>query len=519
MKHFGIQMGCSDHHWSVRCTLSNSSHRTLLPSVPPLPAGTSPGDSTATVHYHRESSHPGLETPVSKALMAPDGESQSGKRWIPARWAVWQLSAQLLFPILTVEVTAIALMGVQAAAGTAAFAENAFHLGLLCVLGVLHTEIAREIEKVRWRIHGDMHVDLISVWIFAGAVLLPPFYAGVVAMIVHTHSWWRSARARTPLYRHVFSTATAVLSCIAAASAMAYMSGGQPVALGGDLDVLVLGLGAMVLLTVNSALVAGAIAVSKPEAKLGEILGDWDENLLEVATLCLGALVAVALTINPWLALFILPPLLVLHRAVLVRYLEEAASTDSKTGLLNAAAWHSQAERELRRAERREGPRAVLVIDLDHFKVVNDTHGHLAGDQVLAAVADSLRAEVRDRDLVGRFGGEEFVVLLGGLQGPGHGSDELAAVAERIRRRIAGLRVEMPTPDGPLTVTGLSASVGGALYPGDGRDLRSLLHVADAALYAAKRAGRNMVRMGLQLPAPVQPMAAERRPDAPAPAP
>jgi diguanylate cyclase (GGDEF)-like protein len=141
----------------------------------------------------------------------------------------------------------------------------------------------------------------------------------------------------------------------------------------------------------------------------------------------------------------------------------------------------------------------VLVLDLDHFKVVNDTHGHLAGDQVLAAIADALRNEVRDRDLVGRFGGEEFVVLLSGL--PGGTEAGVEAVAERIRRRVAELRVEIPTADGPLSIAGISVSVGGAVQPGGhGGDLRALLQIADAALYAAKRAGRNAVRMGQPLP-------------------
>ena len=80
--------------------------------------------------------------------------------------------------------------------------------------------------------------------------------------------------------------------------------------------------------------------------------------------------------------------MLLLHRAVLVRHLEQAANTDHKTGLLTAAAWHTRAERELAPA-RAPAPSAVLVIDLDHFKEVNDRHGHLAGDHVLVAVADA----------------------------------------------------------------------------------------------------------------------------------
>jgi diguanylate cyclase (GGDEF)-like protein len=130
---------------------------------------------------------------------------------------------------------------------------------------------------------------------------------------------------------------------------------------------------------------------------------------------------------------------------------------------------------------------------------VNDRHGHLAGDRVLSSVAEALRAEVRDNDLVGRFGGEEFVIMLPGHDGAGYDRTELEAVADRIRRRVDALDVEVATPDGPLTVGDLSVSVGGATFPDDAADLSGLLEVADSALYAAKRAGRNAVRMGLHL--------------------
>jgi diguanylate cyclase (GGDEF)-like protein len=413
--------------------------------------------------------------------------------WRPAQWAIWGIPRRLVAPVLLVELTAVVLT--VFAVTPAEFDRTSIMFGsMLCAFGIMHSEVAMRVERTRRRIAETLHVDLSSVWTFAGAVLLPPALAAGVATIVFTHLWWRSWRPRVPIYRHVFSTATIVLACLAASAVVGANRDGGVTGVDDAPGVLLLGAAILVYTTVNSALVAGAVAVSSPQPDIGKVLGRWDDNLLEMATLSLGAITAVALAINPVLIVFVLPPLLVLHRAVLVKHLEEAANTDGKTGLLNAVAWHVQAERALQRTKRRDGPPGVLVLDLDHFKAVNDTHGHLAGDQVLTAVAGVLRDEVRERDLVGRFGGEEFVVMLAGLGG--RGPAEIEAVAERIRRRVADLRVEIPTPDGPLTVRGLSVSVGCAVMPDGGAELRDLLEVADRALYAAKGAGRNAVRMG-----------------------
>jgi diguanylate cyclase (GGDEF)-like protein len=138
----------------------------------------------------------------------------------------------------------------------------------------------------------------------------------------------------------------------------------------------------------------------------------------------------------------------------------------------------------------------VLVLDLDHFKAVNDTYGHLAGDAVLAAVAATLRAEVREGDVVGRFGGEEFVVLLRDLDLTTAGRRQMATIAERIRARVAELAVAVHTPDGPLTIDGVSTSVGAVFDLGRTCTLQQVLGAADAALYSAKRDGRNLVRFG-----------------------
>ena len=428
--------------------------------------------------------------------MAPDPGEDARDAPLPrrrriAQWALWGIPSRVLAPVLLVEAVAVLLV-VVGLAGRAPLPTDRLWVAITLGLGgMAHTEVAVGIERVRRRVTDGNHVDMNSVWTFAAALVLPGAYAALLAIVVHLHIWWRAWRPRVPLYKQLFSTATVVLACFAASASLEYAGG--------------TGLGPILLAllaytTVNSCLVAGAIAMSTPNASLAKVFASWEENMLEIATLCLGALTAIAVTINLSLIVLILPPMVVLHRAWLVSHLQTAATTDVKTGLLNAAAWHSKAEQALRRSEGIESPRGVLVLDLDHFKAVNDSHGHIAGDQVLLAVAKALADEVRDRDLVGRFGGEEFVVLLSGL--PGDGVAELRAVAERMRGRVAGLQVQIPTPDGPLTVAGLTISIGGAVHPGPGQDLRSLLQIADTALYSAKRDGRNKVRMGLSMPSP-----------------
>ncbi len=416
----------------------------------------------------------------------------------PRRWPVWQVPGPVLGAVLTVEVAAVLLVARLVLFSGVPIGDAWRLAATILGLGLLQAEIVAGVERVRRRIGEALHVDLSSVWTFAAALLLPPVLAAGIAVVLQLHLWRRSWYPRVPLYRQLFSIATIVLACLAAGGVARLTRPGDPAVLSG------LGLGtiALALLTyavVNTALVAGAIIMSSPQPDIAAAVGEWDDNALELATLSLGALTAVGLVVNPFLVVFSLPAVLLLHRAVLVRHLQEAVNTDDKTGLLTAAAWHTRAELELTRPG--AAPSAVLVMDLDHFKDVNDHHGHVAGDIVLGAVADGLAGEVRDHDLVGRFGGEEFVVLLAGVDGSG--GDDVLAIAERIRLRVTALRVEIPTPDGPLTVAGLTASIGAAVHPIHGEDVSALLQAADAALYVAKRAGRNTVRLAALPPTDV----------------
>jgi len=412
----------------------------------------------------------------------------------PHRWPVWRLPRLLLGAVLLVETLAVALLGGGLLSGPVPAATELWAGGALCVLGIAYSEMAVGVERERRRLGGASHIDLSSVWTFAAALVLPGAHAAVVAALIMLHLWARAWRRWVPLHRHLFSVATVVLACIAVGALLE--------SVGPVREPLWLVVVAMVLfMAVNSGLIAAVVAINAPRSGPAALFGPPDENLLEVGMLCMGALTAIAIALNPVLLLLMLLPLHVVLRAALIRPLEAAASKDGKTGLLNAATWVAEAERVLAGAARAERAGGVLMLDLDHFKAVNDTHGHSVGDHVLAAVADALRSVVRAHDLVGRMGGEEFVVLprraACGARSVELESVELEVVAERIRVYVSDLRLEVPTLRGPLVIAGLTVSVGGAVAPAGGSDLAVLLQTADTALYEAKRAGRNTVRIAV----------------------
>jgi two-component system cell cycle response regulator len=163
-----------------------------------------------------------------------------------------------------------------------------------------------------------------------------------------------------------------------------------------------------------------------------------------------------------------------------------AATHDFLTGLLNRAEILAALARELSRSQREGRPVGVILADLDHFKEVNDTLGHAAGDAVLNEVAHSLRSDLRLYDVAGRLGGEEFLLLL-----PGCDLHTAARRAEEIRCRVA--KQQIATPTGVRSVT---VSMGVAVSTGNFREtIESVLQQADQALYRAKSAGRNCVQV------------------------
>jgi diguanylate cyclase (GGDEF)-like protein len=170
---------------------------------------------------------------------------------------------------------------------------------------------------------------------------------------------------------------------------------------------------------------------------------------------------------------------------------ERRAQTDALTGVLNRRSIVERLDAACSRAQARGLPIALLFIDLDHFKEINDTYGHAAGDACLGAIIGPIQAELRQSDVIGRYGGEEFVVILSS-------ADAASAhpIAERILRRVAGLQVEGFGP--PIRLT---CSIGVASSDTLGVWGEHLIARADAAVYAAKRSGRNRVQVALPLAA------------------
>ncbi|MCA1646382.1 MAG: sensor domain-containing diguanylate cyclase [Chloroflexi bacterium] len=220
---------------------------------------------------------------------------------------------------------------------------------------------------------------------------------------------------------------------------------------------------------------AGGRSLGALELVLGEPLGEDDVRLVEL----LAASAAVAL-----------------QNAHLYRETQRLATTDALTGLSNYRHFHDLLSLEVQRARRMNYAVGLVIMDLDHFKLVNDRHGHPVGDATLHEVAEQLRKRLRRTDVIGRIGGEEFAAIL-----PGDSLQEVAIVAEKLRRAVE----ELPAVRGGMSTIGthVTLSVGGTSLTAEAVDAEQLISSADQALYQAKHAGRNRVCLWTEpVPAP-----------------
>lgn len=348
--------------------------------------------------------------------------------------------------------------------------------GAILAAALVQAEITRRTQTVR----RESAPALTAVWSLAAAVAVHLTLAIALVLALYLY---RHLRERRP-----DATTTGVDASVVAWSVVAAhfaASGGAWATPSPHAEVLAVAAAAAAHLAVGYALAAGVSFLRDrrvPGARVEDV--GLDAALLTVGAIT-GALMGSALIA----VVVAVPVVLTLHNAALTQQLEDDAAVDQKTGLANTATWQAAADRAFADATPGRSEIGLLMVDLDHFKRLNDTYGHRAGDDVLTAVGACLRSQLRQSDLAGRFGGEEFTVLL-----PDTNLIDTVTTAERIRAAIAELRVTTVDNHGTdVVITDVTASVGAATHPHHGTTAQDCLRVADNRVYQAKQQGRNRV--------------------------
>ena len=403
-------------------------------------------------------------------------------------WPVWGYPRWLVAYILVV----VAGYGVAVAVTSAVTSLSAYDLilaGGLLLCSATTVELTRRVGE-----NAGLTSHIFGVWELPVAILLSPVLALTVPILRVALTQLRIRKL--PVHRRVFTTAVVGLS-YGAASLVFHAIGSdlslvpRPL-LQGSLWVLAVALAAVSQWAVNLGLLLPAIKGSDPAVRLRELVMTREIAQNDVAELCVAVLVTFAISVSPLAIVFALPFVTLLQRSLRHNQLVNASRIDSKTGLLNAGTWEREAAAEVARAVRTRTPLALALVDIDHFKAVNDVHGHLAGDKALGGIARTFRIFLRDYDLVGRFGGEEFALLL-----PHTKAVDAYGIAERIREHIAAAPIALDgVPNAGevrVTVSMGVAALGTRWDASTGSQLTDLLAAADRALYQAKRAGRDQV--------------------------
>lgn len=388
-------------------------------------------------------------------------------------WPFWSLPPRLKTYIAAVVVVAVGLAIWQGIATPPTLRQVGL-VGMFFACGVIVAETSRGFLR---GVATEFRQDLSSVWKLPILVLAPPIFA-FLAPIFFVIYWSRSVRRRANRYRQVFTIATlSVGDGVASMLFHAWVDRGVSV----QVWLLAAVVAALVARAWNVALVGVVLWMTQPD-RIREL---YDRELLMYSGIeaSMGIVVALLARQSPLLVIVAVPPVILLHRGLLHEQLRNMSRTDTKTAVLNAGAWEQDAAMELARAKRANEPTSVLICDIDHFKRVNDQYGHLNGDMALKAVAQRLQALLRQGDILGRFGGEEFVILLSGI-----GVVNAKSIAERLRRNVGNDPIQLENASIHLTVS-LGVSTSEASHD----SLPQMLAAADEALYVAKRRGRDRV--------------------------
>jgi diguanylate cyclase (GGDEF)-like protein len=401
-------------------------------------------------------------------------------------WQFWTLPPLLRSYLLTVLVLAASAAGVEVARTRGDGSDLLLGAALLAC-GIIAIESTRSVKET----HGEVGRDLQSVWLLAIAIALPPVFAFLAPIPLTAYKILRLSGI--VVYRRVFSAATLSLAYGCASLAFHYIpdsvAGPYPRsgehALTWTASVAACGLLGWII---NHGLIVIAIKLSDPASRVRDLVGSRESITSDLLELSLAVSLTLVVRINPILMALALPSVVLCKRSIMRAQLVSHARIDAKTGLLNAGTWQREAEAEFFRAMRGRIPLALAMVNIDHFRDVDDLAGQFVRDQLIRDIAGMLRDQLPGDYLIGRFGSEEFAILL-----PQTSRDEAQRISERLRDYIAAEPIAIESGSQAGFVFRLTVSIGVAVLNESRRALAELIGAADTALGQAKRTGWSKV--------------------------
>ena len=327
------------------------------------------------------------------------------------------------------------------------------------------------------------------IFLFAGVILLDPFLFSLVVLIAHLVEWakerLRKSNHLKAWYLQPFNISMHIIVGITAQQI--YLRINPIENDGGSFEGLVAAAtAALVYVILNHLLVGQALVLARKVSWSESGILHLENLSTDFVMTMIGFVVAILVRLNPLWILPPLTPLYLIYRALAVPILKQQANTDPKTGLWNAEYFLNALDAELSRTTRYNRPLTVVMADLDLLRNINNAYGHLGGDAVLMGVAQTLRDHLREYDVIARFGGEEFAILM-----PEIFPEDAYLRVENVRRAVERAEFEAPTTRKRIKAT-MSFGITGV--NGEFITAKEIIHHADVAVYAAKMRGRNCTR-------------------------
>jgi diguanylate cyclase (GGDEF)-like protein len=333
--------------------------------------------------------------------------------------------------------------------------------------------------------HQVYHPALI--FMFASIWLLNPFFFSLLVIISHLAEWIRERLTvkgdhLKAWYIQPFNISMHIILGFTAFAVFNFITSDSTL-MTSTLALFAIICAAATYVLLNHLLVGLALSFARGVSIKESGIFNHENLTTDLVMFIFGYVVTILYQLNPWLIIPTLTPLYLVYRALAVPRLKQKAQTDPKTGLWNAEYFKEALEIELRRASRFKHPLTVVMADLDFLRNINNTYGHLGGDAVLKGVADILKSNFREFDIVCRFGGEEFAFLL-----PETAPENAYNRVESVRNIIENTDFQDPTTDAMIKATmsfGLSGKNSAT------KAAKEIIHQADIAVYHSKLNGRN----------------------------